>query len=261
MPEHAALIEFLDRVDPLRTLVASDFDGTLAAIVPVPADSAPLPGALEALEALRACTLEVAIISGRSQADLSRMLPVPGIRLLGDYGQPSHAHTAPAGLAGLVEELRGAVAEVPGASVELKPASASVHFRANPPAGAGLRRIVEPRARAHGLEVRQGRLVLELVPAGWDKRRALEALVGELDPGAVVFAGDDHGDRGCFTYMRTLELPHLAIGVVSDETPDSVFEDCDMTVAGPLESVALFRRLAAEWARPAPGRAGPAPAG
>ena len=251
------LSAFVARAEPARALVATDFDGTLSAIVPVPASARPLPGALDALRSLAETAGAVAVISGRSQSDLRRLLPVPGLRLLGDYGRPEPTPAERARLAAFNQEVETAIAGVRGARVEAKPGSTSVHYRDHPAAGPGLFERVRPLAEAHGLDVRRGRLVLEAVPAGWDKARALAGLVEELDPSAVVFAGDDHGDRGCFTYCSTLERPHLAIGVTSVETAPEVFEDCDLLVEGPEACVSLLSRMAAEWARRARGRAGP----
>src|SRR5579859_6499352 len=89
-PSGAALVErFIGAVEPAGALVATDFDGTLAPIVNEPGAARPLPGVLELLTRLTALVMAVAVISGRAEADLKRLLPVPGLRLLGDYGRRS----------------------------------------------------------------------------------------------------------------------------------------------------------------------------
>ena len=251
------LAAFMARAEAARALVATDFDGTLSAIVPVPSEARPLPGALDALAALVAATGTVAVISGRSQRDLRRRLPVPGLRLLGDYGRPDPSAAERERLAAFNARAAAAVGGIAGARMEAKPGSTSVHYRTNPAAGPALLELLRPLAAGCGLDVRRGRLVVEVVPAGWDKARALAGLVEELDPSAVVFAGDDHGDRGCFTYCSTLQRPHLAIGVTSPETAPEMFAACDVRVEGPEANVALLSRLGAEWARRGRGRAGP----
>lgn len=261
MSMDTALTAFLDNARPGATLVASDFDGTLSDIVSVPEAAVPRPGVLELLAGLHRATLAVAILSGRSTADLRRLLPVPGLRLLGDYGRPEPTPEERRALQDLDGELRDAVGRLPGVTVERKPGSASVHHRASPELGPRLLAAVRPLARRHGLDAHAGRLVVEVVPGGWNKARALDALVRELRPGAVLFAGDDHGDREVFTYLTTLEIPHLGVGVSSRETPDEVFAACDLVVPGPAANVEVLRRLEAAWARPAPGPEDRAPAG
>src|ERR1700759_56043 len=51
--------------DPSHALVAADFDGTLAPIVPRPQDARPYPGALAALTELAGVVGTVAVITGR----------------------------------------------------------------------------------------------------------------------------------------------------------------------------------------------------
>ena len=55
-----------------RLLVCCDFDGTLSAIVPVPDDARPVPGAMGALSALGRPDTTSVLISGRTVADLRR---------------------------------------------------------------------------------------------------------------------------------------------------------------------------------------------
>lgn len=254
--QFAAVDRFVDAVDASRALVATDFDGTLAPIVKEPASARPLTGVLDQLTGLAELLLAVAVISGRAESDLRRFLPVPGLRLLGDYGRPPATEAEAAELREFNAQAAAAAAKFGGVHVEPKPGSTTVHFRENPTAGEALMGELERVARHHGLEARVGRLVIEVVPAGWDKSIALQRLVAELDPAGVVFSGDDRGDRGCFTYLSTLDRPHLVIGVASREAPADLFEACDVVVDGPEANAAVLSRLAAGWGRRAPGREG-----
>jgi len=234
--------------------VASDFDGTLAEIVEQPERARPLPAALEALRCLRDSVLAVAVISGRSQADLERLVELEGVRRLGDYGQATTGGPDPA-LARFRPELERLLQPISGARLEVKPGALAVHFRERPAAAADvLRAMAAPAARA-GLEVRPGRMVVEILPRGWDKSRALQGLVAETACQGVVFLGDDYGDRGSFEYLALLDLPHLGVGVASAETPDEVFAACDLVVEGPEAAAGFLSRLAR--AARARGRAGP----
>src|SRR5918911_5562736 len=80
------------RADLAHALIASDFDGTLAPIVPNPADSRLVPGALEALAALADKGAQVAIVTGREAetvVDLGGLEQVRGIVVAGLYGLES----------------------------------------------------------------------------------------------------------------------------------------------------------------------------
>ena len=77
------------RADLAHALVAVDFDGTLAPIVPDPADSRPAPGAVTALRRLVKGGAAVAIVTGRNArtvVDLGGLDAVPGLRVSGLYG-------------------------------------------------------------------------------------------------------------------------------------------------------------------------------
>jgi trehalose 6-phosphate phosphatase len=205
-----------------------------------------------ALRELRGAVGTVALISGRSRADLERLVQVAGVHLLGDYGQPAGGPANPA-----LERFRAAaeeaVAGIAGARVEAKPGAVAIHFRGSPEAGQDVLSAVTPPAVAAGLDVRRGRMVIEVLPRGWDKSRALADLVTSTASEGVVFLGDDYGDRGCFEYLAQLDRPHLAVGVASQETPLEVFEACDLVVEGPAAAAEFLSRLA-EAAR----RRGPA---
>lgn len=244
----------LGTVHPSRLLVASDFDGTLSEIVGEPDRAHLLPAALDALHDLRATVAALAVISGRAQADLERLVDLEGVRRLGDYGQPAAGPPDPA-LARFRPELEALLEPVAGARLEVKPGALAVHFRERPAAAAEVLRAVAVPAAKAGLEVRPGRMVVEILPRGWDKARALQALVAETACQGVVFLGDDYGDRGCFEYLARLELPHLGVGVASAETPAEIFAACDLVVEGPQAAAAFLSELATAARRR--GRADP----
>src|SRR5438270_775643 len=70
--------------------------GTLSGIVGEPDRAHLLPAALDALHDLRATVAALAVISGRAQADLERLVDLEGVRRLGDYGQPAAGPPDPA---------------------------------------------------------------------------------------------------------------------------------------------------------------------
>lgn len=256
MPE-VDLRALLERVSPDSVLLASDYDGTLAEITDRPENALPRPEALAALRELTPRLGRVLILSGRSENDLRRFLPVPGLELRGEHGLPEPSPAERAALDRLEAAARRRLP--PGAWLERKPASLSLHYRGAPYLAAEVERLAAELAAELGLSWRRGRLVAEVFPARADKARTLGAEIERMRPGAVLFAGDDLGDRSCFELVAGLDLPHLAVGVASSETDPELFSACDLVVSGPAAWAGLLSQLAS-WAR-ARDRAGPSPAG
>lgn len=194
-----------------RILLASDFDGTLAAIAPQPELAHPLPGALEALAALaRRRDFRVALVSGRGLDDLRHLCPLDPCWYVGGHGNELDG---PDGDASGHPARRQAIAEItailqrrlpqwPGARLEAKPLSVAIHFRHAPACGERIRHQVshlattDPQAR---FRVLLGRQVVELLPAqALTKGQAVQRLRARLECDLAFFFGDDRSDEDVF---------------------------------------------------------------
>ncbi len=190
------------------TLLAFDFDGTLAPIQDDPARVVLDPAAAEFLaEAARAPGVVVAIASGRDSEDLaSRLDGLPvyliashGLEIRGPYGR-SIRSARPLALE-LDESIRRA-AEACGLRIEKKTHGIALHWR-------GVRSlhpahpVVEQFrhwAASNGLDVIDGRRVVEARMQGWGKDAALRWVSSATAAGRVIFAGDDVTDFGALQF-------------------------------------------------------------
>jgi trehalose 6-phosphate phosphatase len=243
--------------DPARTLVALDFDGTLAPIVSRPEDAVAHADAADAMAGLAAAGFRVAVITGRPVADVLRLGPgfadVPGLVIYGHYGLEQWldgALTAPQvhpGVATATAAARTLALAHEGVDVEDKGHSVALHTRNAPDPGAAFA-VLRPRARQIGaendLEVVPGRYVLELRPAGVDKGGALRRLVAESGVRAVVLAGDDLGDLPAVRALRELDVAGVVVCSDSPETPDELRQVADIVVDGPAGVIELLRSMA-----------------
>ncbi|WP_179956710.1 trehalose-phosphatase [Amycolatopsis anabasis] len=195
-----------------RLLVACDYDGTLAPITSNPDEARPLPesvGALRSLAGLHETT--TAVISGRALRDLATLSRLPAeVHLVGSHGSEfdigfvhaldSKARELHRRLEAELEEL---VLDVPGVSLEVKPASIAVHVRrAEHEAG---RRVL---ATVHngpstweGVSTTDGKEVVELAVVQTDKGRALDTLRHQVGATAAIFLGDDVTDEKAFARL------------------------------------------------------------
>ncbi|MFG2135359.1 trehalose-phosphatase [Streptomyces sp. NPDC048650] len=256
---------------PERAVIALDFDGTLAEIVPDPEKARAHAGATAALGRLVPHLRAAAVITGRPATLAVRLGgfdAVPGLdhlTVLGHYGAERwEAATgtvqAPAphpGIAAIQAELPG-VLDRSGVwhgtwvetAIERKGGRAvAIHTRrATDPQGAfdTLRAPLAALAERHGLIVEPGRLVLEIRPPGMDKGVALADWIQETGAATVVYAGDDLGDLAAFAAVDKLRAEGLAGLLVcsgSNEVTE-LAERADLVVDGPAGVVGLLDALA-----------------
>jgi trehalose 6-phosphate phosphatase len=237
----------LSSIRPDELLLVSDFDGTLAEIVPEPTLAMPLPDSLHALRRLAPVLKKVVILSSRTNAELNSLLSVPGATLIGDSGLPPPGHEELHALKVFNAEAAKLLGTTPGAWIEIKPASSAVHFRNAPISGPEVLAILEPLLDETGLYGGLGRKVIEVHMPDAGKGNALENLLARLRPQGLVCMGDDENDRSVFDVASQSGLPHLCVGVGSAEVPLDLFEQCDLVLDGPAEASAFLRSLA-DWA-------------
>lgn len=246
--------------EPTAGLVALDYDGTLAPIVPRPEDARAQTGAVAALQAVRAAGLRVVVITGRpaeTAVQLGGLDAVPGLVVLGHYGLQRWEDgrlTTPdpgPGVALARTALEAYAAERDdGVTVEDKHHSVALHTRnASTPTAAfdQARPLLADLAARCGLELVPGRFVLELRPPGIDKGGALRSEIRAGDVRAVLVAGDDLGDLPALDAVDEARAAGVAAMVVcsdSAETPAQLRERSDLLVDGPAGVVAALEALA-----------------
>ena len=230
----------------LRAGVLLDFDGTLSPIVARPDLARMQPGAHEALERLARRYPVVAVVSGRTAPELEVLVEVPGIHLVASYGLRAPEDLAPA----VLDAVRGAAAAVPGARVELKGGSVAVHVRGTDDPDAADEELRGPLGAIgleHGLDLIDGKRVLELVPAGRPlKEGAVERLLEQERLEAVLYAGDDVADLRAFAALdraRRDGVLTVKIAVRGEETPATLAAAADLVVEGPPDLVRLLQDL------------------
>jgi len=222
-----------------RLLVITDFDGTLAPIVPDPPAATILPAARAALERLIAAgsgaddvpRLVVAVLSGRDAADVARRVRVAGARYLGQHGiehaslemdaagalDPASALDPALAARGrdlqlIANEVRDQLDRPDWLVVEPKGASVGLHYRrAADPDRARLVILATLDAIARGEAsstasaplVMESRRVVELRPVeAFGKGEATRRLIADIHPDAVLVMGDDRTDAEAFDAVR-----------------------------------------------------------
>jgi trehalose 6-phosphate phosphatase len=204
-----------------NTLLAFDYDGTLAPIVPRPADAAMRSRTRELLAAL-ARRGPVVIVSGRARQDVLPFLHgVPVLEVIGSHGAEAPGG-APVRFSERVRRWRHELEErlraLRGVAIEDKRYSLAVHYRhAEDPAGARAH-IAQAGAALAGARVIGGKAVVNFVPEeAPHKGRALRAACERLGCARALYAGDDDTDEDVFAHAS----PERLMGIRVGESPAS----------------------------------------
>ena len=211
----------LGDLEPVSLFI--DFDGTLVDLVDNPSEIR-VDGALHHLLADLNATLpgRVALVSGRSIAQLDGFLGPLGamLTLVGSHGVELRrrggkltASERPSSLEAVGRVLAGFAAANPGLHVELKSHGAALHYRAAPQHEAAVQALGRDLARATGLVLQTGKMMVELRGPG-DKGDAVRVLMRDPPMACArpVFVGDDLTDEGGFSAARTLGGAGVLVG-------------------------------------------------
>lgn len=215
-PEGMAALQRLARQ---RTLYGFDFDGTLAPIVARPED-ARASALTERKLATLGARVPVAILTGRSVADMRQRIEFTPLHLIGNHGAeglpsplhhsladsltasdgtPDHGSVARAWLRQWPSAI-AAYSDDPGIFVEDKTYSISIHYRLAVDCAAAERAVAAAIATLAPMpRVIGGKRIFNLLPAGApDKGNALATLVRFEHCDAAFYIGDDETDEAVF---------------------------------------------------------------
>jgi len=188
-----------------HALLAFDFDGTLAPIVPRP-EVAAAPSAIAQRLARLARLRPVAVVTGRSCEDVRSRLGFTPQYLIGNHGAEHGPADQQAPAAGQLDPLRARLAAwqnrltASGVTVEDKRLSIALHYRTARKLALAMA-VIDEVLQDVGSDVRifGGKCVVNVVPHGVpDKAGALLSLVSQAGADTAVFLGDDINDEVVF---------------------------------------------------------------
>ena len=198
-----------------------DFDGTLVNFVIDPAAAA-VDLALRTLLRDLWTRLDgrLAILSGRSLADLNRRLDLPGIAMAGSHGLERRSADGRITSAPIPPELATATraarkfAKAHDLLLESKAAGVALHYRDAQHAEDAVDAFARALAADTGLELQSGKCVRELKVPGADKGDAVRAYMAEppFIVGRPVVVGDDLTDEHAFIAAIALGGSAILVG-------------------------------------------------
>lgn len=238
-----------------------DFDGTLAPIVRTPREAVLPSRTRSLLERLaRRKGLTLAVISGRSMADVKKRVGVQGIIYAGCHGlevKPSrirHFFSAGTGFSRAIKqvkkELKKRMSGVPGVFLEDKGICLGVHYRLVKAADAPLFKkafsgAVGPFLDEKNIKIKNGKKVFDIMPpVEWDKGRAvlwlLKAYASPRQLREAVYIGDDMTDEDAFLSLKGRGIS-IRVGMKKDTRADYYLKNTEQARVF-LKKVEAFKR-------------------
>lgn len=203
-----------------------DFDGTLVELAATPDSIRVSPELGPLLQRLRRrLDGRLAIVSGRSLADLERHVPASGIAFSGSHGLELRLAdgtgvplSVPIGLDDVHSRVAAFAAQAEGLLVEDKPAGIALHYRLAPDWGERAADFIGALAAERGWAVQPGNMVVELRPSGATKGDAIKAFMTEpkFTTARPVFVGDDLTDEHGFAAAAGLGGAGILVGPPRD---------------------------------------------
>ncbi|MBI3786108.1 MAG: trehalose-phosphatase [Deltaproteobacteria bacterium] len=209
-----------------------DYDGTLAPLAPTPSSAVPLPGTAVRLQALASLPgTRVALITGRTIADLRGFLDLAGIYYVGVHGLEIRFPDGAIEMSDSVPFVRSVLPEVkrqieqaidglPGILIEDKGLAVACHYRrASRADAAKVREAVVTIVRQFQRRVATtfGHEVVELRSTLVDKGKAVCRLLTQCGDGPLaLYIGDDQTDEDAF---RLLPPESITIRVGTEMVP------------------------------------------
>ena len=252
--------------DPAGTLLALDFDGTLAHVVDDPTQAYAHEHAVAALGRLGGVLGQVAIVTGRPVDQALKLGGFVGragferLIICGQYGAERWSAQEgeivrpdrPTAIAQLAELLPSWLAGRGASAVRIEDKGLAIALHGRGLARGLLESLAEPLAEIAGdldLSIEPGRQVIELRAPGSDKGDAMRLLARETGARHVIFAGDDLGDLPAFDVVDELRrsgVDGLLICSASTEQ-DVLVALADIVLDGPDAVAAWLEELADEF--------------
>jgi len=235
-----------------RPLVALDFDGVLAPLVPSP-EMASVPATTRRL-AHRVSTLYPSVvISGRWRSQLVDRLPDVGFaRLIGNFGYQPRDHAGHPEVKAMVHRWAVAVTEAcgdHGIMIEDKLFSLAVHYRHARNRAEARERILKAVRTLEGARWLNGTLAISVLPAsGMHKGTALQSARKALGCDCAIYVGDDDTDEDAFASDTPDRLIAIRVGrAAHSQAPYRLHHQADINAF-----LRLLAGLRASGSRPRP---------
>jgi len=245
--EHLDLIEEVLRRSPFGLI--TDVDGTISQTAPTPQQASVSPLCRHYLSILCNHLDVVAAISGRPAAEVKDMMKIDGMVYIGNHGLErwteghseflKDAQDYSTVVKDAIKELTPSLS-IKGVIIEDKGVTATIHYRLCPEPQSAEKVIlaaIDNSPRARSLRIIQERMAIDLLPpVEVNKGTATLDLIRGYNLQGGIYLGNDTTDIDAFRAIhaasRDSNFQGIAIGIISQETPEKLMTEADFTLNG-----------------------------
>lgn len=207
--------QLLRRFALSHTLLAFDFDGTLAPIVSHPDRAAMRRSTRECLAKL-STLYPCVVISGRARGDVSRRLAGTAVKqVIGNHGIEPWSTTSAMEqeVARWMLQLQEKLRPLRALALENKKFSIAIHYRNEPRKHAALAAITAAARHLGHARIIGGKYVVNILPAGAPhKGEALKQALLKTRCNKAIYVGDDVTDEDVFALPGEKRLMSIRVG-------------------------------------------------
>ena len=263
--EHLDLIEKALKQPPFGLI--TDVDGTISHTASTPQQATVTPLCRQYLSTLGQRLALVAAVSGRPAVEVKNMIGIDLMVYIGNHGLERwvEGHSEFTKDAQGYSKLTKAVIKeftrllsIEGIRVEDKGITATIHYRLCPDPQSAERAIIATLAslpQARSLRIMQGRMAIALLPpVAANKGTATLELIQEYNLHSGLYLGDEVTDIDAFRVLHTASrdsnFQGFAIGVTSQEMPETLMAEADFTLNGVSDVERFLKWLSQTAAEP-----------
>ena len=246
----------------------TDVDGTISQTAPTPQEAEISSLCRHYLSILCEHLALVAAISGRPAVEVKNMVRIDGMVYIGNHGlerwTKSHSDFAKEAqdysrlIKAAIKELTPLLSSIEGIRLEDKGITATIHYRlCHDPQSAerDILTAIESLPQARSLQIMQERMAIDLLPpVKVNKGTATLELIQEYNLHGGIYLGDDVTDIDAFRAMRAASrdsnFQGFAIGIISQEMPETLVTEADFTLNGVNDVESFLKWLSQTAAEP-----------
>ncbi|MFW6035060.1 MAG: trehalose-phosphatase [Halothermotrichaceae bacterium] len=197
-------------------LLFLDYDGTLSPFKDNPAEAVPYPGIKKCLQSMSEhSSIIISIISGREINQLQQMLKISNVNYAGNHGLDiktfdgekfnwSKNEIQYDFLKKIKSKINITFCKNKNYYLEDKGAGFAIHLTENSSQKNVILEYLKNKITDRSFEVMEGRQIIEVRPAGWDKGKAVTTLIDKMTSKfniynyQTIYIGDDTTDEDAF---------------------------------------------------------------